>query len=269
MDRNTPAALAHPVRALVVAYTLAFALPWTAWGTLIAEQRGVIGWHLPQGLAFWFGLPVAVIAASLAGGGWSGLLGVVRRLLHWRTGWLWYLGAVGLAAGIPLLVLLFARLANIASPSDVLPLSQMPISLLIETLMFWLTEEAIWRGLAQPTFELWLNPALASVVVGVLWALWHLPLFAIRGSFQAALPYLGFFVLTVATAIVLGWLFNGTGGSVLICALYHGVIDVVFAATGVLSASALTFWAVVGFQCLLALLVWRQLGRRREPAGVA
>ena len=268
MDRSTPTELAHPLRALIVGYSLAFALSWTVWGTLIAEQHDLLSWHLPQALAFWLSLPVAVLAASMAGGGRLAVLQLGRRLLHWRTYWQWYLAAVLLAAGLPLLALFFARIADISQPSDVLPLGSVPISLLIETTMFWLTEEAIWRGFAQPTIAGRLNPAPASLVVGIVWALWHLPLFAIRGSFQAGLPYLGFFVLTVATAIVLGWLFTVTGGSVIVCAIYHGIVDVAFAASGVLSASPLTFWAVVGFQCLIALLLWRQLTSRHDLSEV-
>lgn len=158
-------------------------------------------------------------------------------------------------------MLFVARTAEIPQPSEVLPLGSVPISLLIETVMFWLTEEAMWRGFAQPTFQRWLNPGVASVVVGLLWALWHLPLFAIRGSFQSELPSLGFLVLTVATAVIVGWLFARCGGSVVICALYHGVVDVTFAASGVLSASPSTFWAVVGIQCLVASLLWLPLTR--------
>jgi CAAX amino terminal protease family. len=265
MDRSTPAALAHPVRALIVGYLLAFAVPWTVWGTLIAEQHGLLGWHLPQGLAFWLGLPVATIAAGLAGGGWPSLRAIIGRLFTWRTGWRSYLAAIALAAGVPLLVFGFARLAQIDTPSEVLPVTAIPATLVIETLMFWLTEEALWRGFAQPAFQHWLNPALAAAIVGVLWALWHLPLFAIRGSFQAELPYGGFFVLTVATAVILGWLFASSGGSVVVCAVFHGVVDVTFAASGVLSASPLTFWAVVGFQCLAALLLWRHLAGASLP----
>jgi hypothetical protein len=53
---------------------------------------------------------------------------------------------------------------------------------------------------------------------------------------------------------------------VVICALYHGVVDVTFAASGVLSASPWTFWAVVGIQCLVASLLWLPLARAVTPA---
>ncbi len=261
------AAARHPVRSLVLGYLLAFAVPWTVWGTLIAEQRGVLTWHVPQSLAFWIGLPLAFLVGAAAGGGRAGLADLVGRILRWRVGWRWYGFAVLLAAGIPALIALVARAAAVATPSDVLPLGQVPLSLLVEIGLFWLTEEAMWRGFALPRIQLWLDPAPASLVVGVLWALWHLPLFAIAGSFQAGLPFVGFFVLTVATAVVLGWLNDRTGGSVLVCAIYHGVIDVTFAATGVLTAAPAVFWTVVAAQVAVAgVLWWRLAPRRAVPA---
>jgi membrane protease YdiL (CAAX protease family) len=268
MARIPPAAARHPVRSLALGYLLAFAVPWTVWGTLIAEQRGLLGWHVPQAMAFWIGLPLACIVGAVAGGGKAGLADLVGRVLAWRVGWRWFGIAVLLAAGIPAVVALGARAAAIPTPSDVLPLGQVPLSLLVEILLFWLTEEAMWRGFALPRIQLWLAPGPASLVVGVLWALWHLPLFAIVGSFQAGLPLAGFFVLTVATAIVLGWLYERTGGSVPACAVYHGIVDVTFAATGVLTAAPATFWTVVALQVAVAGLLWWRVASRSAVATV-
>jgi membrane protease YdiL (CAAX protease family) len=268
MVRIPLAAARHPVRALVLGYLLAFAVPWTVWGTLIAEQRGLLTWHVPQAMAFWIGLPLACIVGAVAGGGKAGLADLLGRVLAWRVGWRWFGVAVLLAAGIPALVALGARAATIPIPSDVLPLGQVPVSLLIEILLFWLTEEAMWRGFALPRIQSWLAPGPASLVVGVLWALWHLPLFAIAGSFQAGLPLAGFFVLTVATAIILGWLYERTGGSVPVCAVYHGIVDVTFASTGVLTAAPATFWTVVALQVAVAGLLWWRVASRSAVATV-
>jgi len=243
-------------------------VPWTVWGTLIAEQRGLLIWHIPQAMAFWIGLPLACIVGAVAGGGKAGLADLLGRVLAWRVGWRWFGVAVLLAAGIPALVALGARAATIPTPSDVLPLGQVPLSLLVEILLFWLTEEAMWRGFALPRIQLWLAPGPASLAVGVLWALWHLPLFAIAGSFQAGLPLAGFFVLTVATAIILGWLYERTGGSVPVCAVYHGIVDVTFAFTGVLTAAPATFWTVVALQVAVAGLLWWRVASRSPVATV-
>lgn len=268
MARIPLAAARRPVRSLVLGYLLAFAVPWTVWGTLIAEQRGLLTWHVPQALAFWIGLPLAYIVGAAAGGGRAALKDLLVRVLAWRVGWRWFGVAVLLAAGIPALVALGSRAAGIPTPPDVLPLGQVPVSLLVEILLFWLTEEAMWRGFALPRIQLWLSPGPASLVVGVLWALWHLPLFAIAGSFQAGLPLAGFLVLTVATAVILGWLYERTGGSVPVCAAYHGIVDVTFATTGVLTASPTTFWTVVAMQVGVAGLLWWRVSSRRAVTAV-
>ena len=250
-------------RGLVVFWLVAFALPWTVWGTTIAQQRGWLAWHLPQSLAFWIGLPVAWVAGSLAGEGPPALRALVGRLLRWNVAPRWYLAAVGLAVALPLAGLVPVLAGGMALPAggagpagEPLPPAGIPLALAVEVALFWLTEEAAWRGFAQPGFERWLPPEVASLAVGVLWALWHLPLFAITGSFQSGLPYVGFFVLTCATSVILGWLFHRGRSSVPLCAVYHGAVDVTFAATGVLTASPASFWTVVALHVALAAALW-------------
>lgn len=265
---TTVAVTRRPVVALATCYVLAFVLPWAVWGTLIAEQRGWMGWHVPQSLAFWVGLPVAYLTAAVVSGGTSALRDLLSRLTRWRIGWGPYALALVLAIALPTVVVVVFRLAGAwIAPGDQLPLAQVPVSLLIEILLFWLTEEATWRGFVLPRIELWLAPGTAGLVVGVLWALWHLPLFAIVGSFQAGLPFAGFFLLTVATSVILSWLYHRGGGSVLLCALYHGVVDVTFVVTGVLTASPAAFWTVVALHILVAGVLWMRLLRLPRAAG--
>lgn len=63
-------------------------------------------------------------------------------------------------------------------------------------------------------------------------------------------------MLTVATSVILSWVYRLGRGSVLVCALFHGVIDVMFVATGVLSASPSAFWAVVVLHVAVAAALW-------------
>jgi len=250
-----------------VGYLLAFVLPWLVWGTLIAEQRGLLSWHVPQSLAFWIGLPVAYLCGAVASGGRAALVDLLSRLVRVRVGWLPYLAAIGLALGLPLVVWLGTLLTGGAAGAPPAQLGAVPGALLVETALFWLTEEAMWRGFALPRVELWLPPGPAAVAVGLLWAVWHLPLFAIAGSFQSSLPFLGFAILTVATSVILSWLYHLSAGSVVVCAVFHGVIDVTFATTGVLSASPAAFWTVVGLHVAVAALLWWRGGLRKPAPG--
>lgn len=256
--------LAHPVRGLTVGLVLAFVLPWFVWSTAIAEQRGLIGWHVPQSLAFWVGLPVAYLAGTAVSAGRAGLADLLSRVLRWRAGWRAWLAAVGLGVGLPLVAWL-GLLATGAISASSLAWQGVPVALLVETVLFWLTEEALWRGFVLPRLEVRLGPGLAGLVLGVVWALWHLPLFAIAGSFQAGLPYAGFFVLTVATSVILSRLYHAGRGSVPVCALFHGVIDVMFVVTGVLSVSPAAFWTVVAMHVAVAAVLWWRGTLRPAP----
>lgn len=260
------AAVRRPVVGLLVGYLLAFVLPWLVWGSLIAEQHGLISWHVPQSLAFWIGLPAAYLCGAVASGGRAALVDLLSRLIRFRVGWQPYAAAVGLAAGLPLVVWLGVLLSGTVA-ARAAPFGAVPGALLVETALFWLTEEPMWRGFVLPRVELRLGRGTAAVVVGLLWAVWHLPLFAIAGSFQSSLPFAGFALLTVATSVILSWLYHRSAGSVVVCALFHGVVDVTFATTGVLSASPVAFWTVVVVHVAVAAALWWRGGLRAPGPG--
>lgn len=89
-----------------------------------------------------------------------------------------------------------------------------------------------WRGYAQPRlqeqFERW-APLLTSLIIGIVWAVWHLPEFYNPASTQYALGWNGFvplIIMEVTNSIIMTWLFNKTGGSVLIAGvIWHLMID--------------------------------------------
>ena len=82
-------------RALVAFFVAAFVFPWTIWGSLIANEHGLLGWHLPQGLALWTLLPVTFVAVA-ATGGRAGLADHARRLVRWHVPARWWAVAIGL-----------------------------------------------------------------------------------------------------------------------------------------------------------------------------
>jgi membrane protease YdiL (CAAX protease family) len=253
----------HP---LIIFFLVAFALPWFVWGTTIAENAGLIGWHIPESLAFWIGLPVATFGTAALTGGWTAVKDLLLRLIRVKVNWLWYVLAIALP------VLLGAVVAGlgilIGAPAQVgvlLPAGSLLFALLLNTWEWLITEETAWRGYALPRLQRRFNPLAASLVLGLLWGIWHLPLFFIAGSFQSSIPFVGFLISTVATSVVIGWLFNRARGSVVIAALFHGFTDVTIAFTGVMSSGQLLFWIMVVVQVIIAVVVAFDL-RRRDPA---
>jgi uncharacterized protein len=86
-------------------------------------------------------------------------------------------------------------------------------------------EELGWRGYALPQLlERW-SPLTSSLILGLLWGLWHLPTFLVPGTPQYGLPLSAFILLTVEYSILLTWLYLHTKGSVLLATLCHGAIN--------------------------------------------
>ncbi len=258
----------HPGRSgLPLFFVLAFALPWLIWGTAIAEQHGLIDWHVPGALAFWIGLPVATLVAATVSGGWPAVKDLLARMLRGRVGVRWYAAALLLLPAMALAsAVIGAVIRHPVGVGELVPLAAVPGLLLIEVWMFLLTEETAWRGFALPRLQRRLSPVTAAVVLGVVWSLWHLPLFLTDGSFQHGIPFAGFVLSTVAMSITTSWLFNATRGSVLLAAILHGVADVTIAYSGVMSSGPTLFWVFVAVQCLVAVALIPTLGR--IPASV-
>jgi len=162
-----------------------------------------------------------------------------RRILRWRVGVQWYLIAV---FGVPLVYFVAASLVLGAAPLEAL-IEQWPFlftSYLPKVVMVFLIvslwEEIGWMGFALPRLQDRYGPLLASTVLGVLWALWHLPAYfnstqvvadkvglGELGRLLYLLPLL--MLLAILTRIVMTWLFNVTMGSVVIVTLFHAAFN--------------------------------------------
>lgn len=258
---------------LIVFFVLAYLLPWLVWGTTIGEQRGLLSFHIPQSLAFWLGLTLASYGAAALTGGWPAVKDLLIRLIRWRVNLVWYLvalaatGALAAAAiGVHLLLGGTHQVGVLLTLNGLLP------SLLFQIFFFLITEETAWRGFALPRLQARFSALNASLILGVLWGLWHLPLVLIAGSFQARVPFIGFTLSAVATAFIATWLFNHTHGSVLLAAVFHGATDALIAYTNVMTGDLRLFWIFVIILCLAAVAIvvfegQRQFARRASLSG--
>jgi membrane protease YdiL (CAAX protease family) len=88
-----------------------------------------------------------------------------------------------------------------------------------------LGEEMGWRGYALPRWLQISSPLVANVLLGIVWSLWHLPLWLDPSSSQAAYPFAVYLVTTVGQSIVIGWMYCASGGSLLVAILAHAVAN--------------------------------------------
>jgi len=183
----------------------------------------LIAWStLPFGSFLAFAPILSAIVVVLIAEGLPGLARLGRRLIRWRVNWIWYAAAIGL----PLLVHAVAISLNMAAGAPAPSLTQFQpwyaVLLLFGLRMVNFTdgplgEEPAWRGFAQPRLQSRWSPLASAALLGVLITGWHLPLVFMR-QFDLGLPDI---LTTVVVTFWYAWLFNRTGGSVLLPLIAH------------------------------------------------
>jgi uncharacterized protein len=146
-----------------------------------------------------------------------------------------------------------------AAPPAILagPLLLLPLFLAILTLTDGLGEELAWRGFALPRLLTRYNALVASVVLGVIWALWHLPLLWTEGNGMFHLPVWLLLLDLTAKAILFTWVFLHTRGSVLIAMLFHGATNLFLVSPEVVSTGdfQVAVLAMVGKWVLVGIVL--------------
>jgi len=194
-------------RELVIFFVLSYLIAWST---------------LPIGTFIAFSPLVSAIVVVLIAEGLPGLARLGRRVIRWRVNWIWYAAAIGL----PLLVHAVGTGLNMAAgaPAPLLDQFQPWYTLflvfglgMVNPLEGPLGEEPGWRGFALPRLQSKWSPLASTALLGLLITGWHLPL-VFMPQFDLSLPDIA---TTVAVTFWYSWLFNRTGGSVLLTLIAH------------------------------------------------
>src|SRR5215203_6129662 len=145
--------------------------------------------------------------------GWGASLG--RAGSRWRVNIGWYLAIMGIPG------LAYGGSWAMGVATGVSPVFNPLIPALISGLLAGLLEEFGWTGLAFPALQARFGFLRAGATVGVIIAVWHLPFFLLPGTTQNASSFVMFLAILVPARIVFGWVYNGSGGSVLLAILLH------------------------------------------------
>lgn len=216
--------------ALLAGLFLMFAFTWPIELIRAANSHGWTAFQIPEAVAIFvgYGFVAASITATAIISGKEGVVSLLRRFLIWRVGLAWY----GIALFLPLL-LTFAGIGIQSLISGRAPdfgqvfASQIfgtDLNLFYLVIPFFLFdalangEEIGWRGYILPRLQARHNALVASLVVGLVWGLWHWPKFLVAGSDTVIWLYI---IDTMAKAILYTWIFNNTRGSLLIVTLFH------------------------------------------------
>ncbi|WP_137285576.1 CPBP family intramembrane glutamic endopeptidase [Halorussus salinisoli] len=206
-------------------FLLAFALSWTldSIPKLLGMEPSWGRWFIE---GFLSPLSPGVAAAIVLWASGESIHNWLRSIFTWRVHPKWYAAAIV----IPFAITYAAGVASwaLGGPIDWASFDFDPITIIIGIVLGTFIgggqEEFGWRGFAQPELQERYGGLYAALIVGVFWGLWHLPQFVPSG-FRADWPLelvIAYFVGIVAFSVLLGWVFNGSGGSVLLAMLMHG-----------------------------------------------
>jgi membrane protease YdiL (CAAX protease family) len=260
----------------VVSYfVIAYAISWAVWIPMgLAGMRAYQGSAWPNHIPGLFGPMVAAFVMWAIVGGRPEVKDLLRRMVLWRVAPRWYLAALSPLAFFAVAAVAMAvsgqgwpDLAELGKFSS-LPVVAAPV-MWVMLLVTGFAEETGWRGFAVPQLLKTRSLLATALVVGLLWALWHVPsLFVIENYRELGTSFLpAFFIGIVAGSIFLAWLYRASGGSILVVSVWHATYNLfagTAAAHGLVAAivsTAVMLWAVL----IVIVEVRRWLKTRHTP----
>ena len=227
----------HPVAAFLV---MLYAIAWTVFLPVVLQARGLLALpvDLSEGFAFdavtsfasILGVALPAFLVTAATSGEAGVRALLGRCLRWRVGTVWYLAAL---FGLLAVMVLAGSVLSDPAPLEVLTERwSLLFTLFLPEVLFpfvftQIFEEAGWTGFMQHTLQERRGPLLASILVAPAFVLQHLPILLMdAGVGLASLIIVGaLVVVAVFFRVVVTWLYNGSGRSVLVVALFHSAYN--------------------------------------------
>ncbi len=237
----------HP---LISFFVLAYTLSW--WPTILyafdLSPQPIVG----------FGPFLAALVVLAVTHGKTGVVALLRRMVRWRVAPAWYAVALLVPVAITvaataLNVLVGAQVPDSAELGGWTSLFSTFALLLLIPGIGGAWEEPGWRGYALPQLQVGRSALLASLILGVLWAFWHLPLMVVGEVHWSDI------VLVIAVSVVFAWVFNNASGSVLIVMLMHAMNNTIsgsfFSPMFSGADSVRQSWLLAMLWCSLAIVV--------------
>jgi membrane protease YdiL (CAAX protease family) len=275
LDASLIAARPRPSWALLKFFLLTYAVMWTCFFSVAAMSARTPG----RGLLLFLG-PFAPSLAALwltaRADGNQGVRALLRRVLQWRVGARWYLFAISYIAAIKLAVALLHRAITGSWPHFGHELPGVILVAIVISTPFQAGEEVGWRGYALPRLVARFGLARASILLGLIWACWHLPQFFVREADTYGQSFSVYVLQVTALSVAIAWLWARTNGSLLLPMLMHAAVnnskDIVpsatLGATNTFSLNAsLAAWLTVTLLWICAAYFLIRMSKREHGKG--
>ena len=216
-------------------FALAYLISWACWipAVLLGRPASAASAGLGQASPLVallqilgnYGPTLAAVLLLALSGRRGDLKGLLVHLRPRRIGvrWVAIVLLLPLSALLPGLIV-YALLGGTVAGTDLIALLPM---FLVSVLISGLGEELGWRGYALPRLQRRNGPLAASVIVGVLWAVWHLPVLysaSAQSGVLFALEFVLYSLIVVAFSIILTWVYNATDRSLWMVVLMHAAL---------------------------------------------
>ena len=220
--------------ALLSFFGITFALTWTAWIAAVSLVRAGASAGAFQSPITTVLVVLGIVAPAIVALGMTARSGsatavgaLVRPLVEWRIAIRWYVFALGYIVAVKLTAAVAHRLIEGAWPAFG---PQLWYAMLAATVFSTLVggqvgEELGWRGYALPRMAALGGLGAASVVLGVVWAAWHLPLFYMPGADTYGQSFPLYVVQVTGLSVAVAWLYGHTRGSLLLVMLMHASLN--------------------------------------------
>ena len=204
---------------LIAFFVMAILFSWIAVTPLIlnpklpVEPFQILGALAGPSLAAW------IVTAVMSGG--TGIREFLKRYIQWRAGIVWWmivLFGVLIALNIVASLILGLAISTEFFNNLGLILPTYLITLIVGVILGPLWEEPGWRGFALPHLQERFGPIMGTIILGVMWAVWHIP--GYLGGWMAS-AFIALVVYCVGFSFVMTWVYNNTRGSILLMILFH------------------------------------------------
>jgi len=238
-------------------FILTFCFSWVFWIPMIFIGRDVF---LLRVLGTYGPTTIALFITGIREKK-KGVVELLESFRRWKVGIFWYLFSFFSTAVLTILsISIYLSLERNNLVFNELSKIYLVVPVFLFVLIFSvLGEEIGWRGYALPKLQEKIGPLRASLIIGVVWGFWHLPLFFIEGNFHRDIPLWLFILQDVALSVVMCWIYNHTKGSLLIIHLFHaasnttlGVLPILPMDTG---GDLLPLYILCGFLVAFALII--------------
>jgi len=258
------------MKKLLLYFALAYFISWVIWLPLILPKFGITAlpvlpkYHHYLGS---FGPMIAAFVVKYISDDWKGIMDLLKRIVQWKVKWFWYIVVIIVPVLLVIIAGYFDELLNKHSftmkgfsTNDEFPEFGVLSYFLFNLFTFGIGEETGWRGYALPALQKRFTALTATLILAVGWACWHIPAFIYRPLYSQmdVVGIAGFFISMLMGAIVLTWLYNSTKGSLLIVAIFHAMIELMFMSTNITVKMSSYIGATIMIASVLIILMTKR-----------